>query len=141
MNSPFYRVAHLLNWSPLRRRAVSECLPRGARGIHRVVSYLRIRFEEISACETTIEMIDDNGNIEIVLVEDNGKILQSFTVKAKTKCLRRLKDIAAYNVAKHISSEYDLDYLDIPTTLKPLVKTFIVTYSGNYIIEHGQYLE
>ena len=46
-----------------------------------------------------------------------------------------MKDIAAYNVAKHISSEYDLDYLDIPTTLKPLVKTFIVTYSGNYIIE------
>ena len=109
--------------------------------IHRVVSYLRKRFEEISAYEATIEMIDENGNIEIVMVEDNGKILQSFTVKAKRKRLRRLKDIAAYNVAKHISSEYDLDYLDIPTTLKPLVKTFIVTYSGNYIIEFGQYLE
>ena len=51
------------------------------------------------------------------------------------------EDIAAYNVAKHISSEYDLDYLDKPTTLKPLVKTFIVSYSGNYIIEFGQYLE
>ena len=34
MNSHFYGVAHLLNWSPLRRRAVSECPPRGARGIH-----------------------------------------------------------------------------------------------------------
>ena len=56
--------------------------------IHRVVSYLRIRFEEISACETTIEMIGENGNIEIVIVEDNGKILQSFIVKAKRKRLR-----------------------------------------------------
>ena len=59
--------------------------------IHRVVSYLRIRFEKISACESTIEMIDENGNIEIVIVEDNGKILQSFIVKAKRKRLRRLK--------------------------------------------------
>ena len=111
--------------------------------IHRVVSYLRIRFEEISACESTIEMIEENGNIEIVIVEVSGKIFHSFIVKAKRKRLRRLKDIAiaAYNVATHISSEYDLDYLDIPTTLKPLVKTFIVTYSGNYIKEFVQYLE
>jgi hypothetical protein len=39
------------------------------------VSYLRKRFEEISAYEATIEMIDENGNIEIVIVEDDGKIL------------------------------------------------------------------
>ena len=64
-------------------------------------------------------MIDENGNIEIVIVEDKWKILQSFIVKAKRKHLRRLKDIAAYNDAKHISFEYDLDYLDMPTTLKP----------------------
>ena len=37
LNSHFYGVSHLLNWSPLRRRAVSECPPRGARGIPRDV--------------------------------------------------------------------------------------------------------
>ena len=43
-------------------------------------------------------MIDENGNIEIVIVENSGKILQSFILKAKRKRLRRLKDIGAYNV-------------------------------------------
>ena len=38
---------------------------------------------------------------------------------------------------KHFPTEYDLDYLDIPSTLKPLDKTFIVTHS---LIENGQYL-
>ena len=103
--------------------------------IHRVVHYLRIRLQEINAYESTINMIDENGNIEIIIEEFNEDIFQSFTLKAKRKRLRRLKDIAAYNVAKQISSEDYVEYLELPTTLKSLVKTFIVTYSGNYIID------
>ena len=80
-------------------------------------------------------MIDDNGNIEIVIVENSGEILQSFTLKAKRKRLRRLKEIAAFNVTQHLQSEDDVDSLNIPKTLKPLVTLFIVTYSGNYIID------
>ena len=80
-------------------------------------------------------MIDENGNIEIIIEEFNKDIFQSFTLKAKRKRLRSLKDIAAFNVAKQISSEDYLEYLELPSTLKSLVKTFIVTYSCNYIID------
>ena len=103
--------------------------------IHRVVNYLNIKFEELNACESTIEMINANGNIEIEVTETIGEIYQSFTLKAKRKRLRRLKEIAAFNVAKHIYSEDDLNILEMPKTLKPLVKTFIISYSGNYIID------
>ena len=89
--------------------------------IHRVVQYLKIRLEELNAYDSYIEMIDDNGNIEIVIIENSGEIIQSFTLKAKRKRLRRLKEIAAFNVAKHIYSEDDLNILEIPKTLKPLV--------------------
>ena len=103
--------------------------------IHRVVHYLRKRLQEINAYESTLNMIDENGNIEIIIEEFNEDIFQSFTLKAKRKRLRSLKDIAAFNVAKQISSEDYLEYLELPTTLKSLVKTFIVTYSGNYMID------
>ena len=103
--------------------------------IHRVVQYLKIRLEELNAYDSYIEMIDDNGNIEIVIIENSGEIIQSFTLKVKRKRLRRLKEIAAFNVTQHLQSEDDVDSLNIPKTLKPLVKLFIVTYSGNYMID------
>ena len=39
--------------------------------------------------------IDENGNVEIVLSEDNKFILQNFRVRGRRKWLRRLKDEAA----------------------------------------------
>ena len=59
MNSHFYGVAHLLNWSPLRRRAVSECPPRGAHGISTIYTVL-----------AGLELPWKNECMEPVLLED-----------------------------------------------------------------------
>ena len=77
--------------------------------IHRVVHYLRERFEEIKDYDIYTEMIDENGNFEVVIVEKSGEIRQSFMLKAKRKRLRRLRDVAAFNVAQHLQSEDDVD--------------------------------
>ena len=47
-----------------------------------------------------IENIDENGNLETGLSENNDFIFQSFTIRARRKRLRRLTDIAAYNVGQ-----------------------------------------
>ena len=57
---------------------------------------------------------------------------QGFEVKAKRKRLRKLKDIAAYNVAKFIVSENDIETLDLPNSLQSLVSKFLDIYSGDY---------
>ena len=77
--------------------------------------------------------IDENGNVEIVLSEDNEYISQTFTVRASRKRLRRLKDIAAYNVGQCLLCESDVDQLILPQTLQILFKKFINTYSGDYL--------
>ena len=80
-------------------------------------------------------MIDDNGNMEIMIIEDTKDMLQGFTAKARRRRLRRLKDIAAFNLAQHLASEDEIESLNIPESVKPLVKKFLVTFSGNYIID------
>ena len=55
-----------------------------------------------------------NGNVEIVLSKDNEYILQSFTLRANRKKLRRLKDIAAYNVGQSLVCEIDVDHIMLP---------------------------
>ena len=55
-------------------------------------------------------------------------------LKQEGRGLRRLKDIAALNVAKYLDCEGDLNYLNLPITLKPIVKKFLITYSGDYMI-------
>ena len=52
--------------------------------------------------------IDENGKVEIVLTEDNEYILQSFTLGASRRRLKRLKDIAAYNVGRCLVCEIDV---------------------------------
>ena len=72
--------------------------------------------------------IDENGN-----VEDDEYILQSFTLRASRRRLRRLKDIAAYNVGQCLAGESDVDHLILPQILQILVKNYINTYSGHYL--------
>ena len=103
--------------------------------IHKVVKYMTENFENIHGFDVAIDTIDENGNIEITVTEDTEDIFQGFTVKAKRKRLRRLQDIAAFNLAQHLVSEVEVESLNIPQTLIPIVKRFLVTYSGSYIID------
>ena len=92
-------------------------------------------FENIHGYDVAIDTIDENGYIEIAITEDTEDIFQGFTVKAKRKRLRRLQDIAAFNLAQHLVSEVEVESLNIPQTLIPIVKRFLVAYSGSYIID------
>ena len=103
--------------------------------IHKVVKYMTENFENIHGFDVAIDTIDENGNIEITITEDTEDIFQGFTVKAKRKRLRRLQDIAAFNLAQHLVSEVEVESLNIPQTLISVVKRFLVTYSGSYIID------
>lgn len=103
--------------------------------IHRVVKYMTENLENVNGFDVTIDTIDENGNIEIAITEETEDIFQGFIVKAKRKRLRRLQDIAAFNLAQHLVSEAEVESLNIPKTLIPLVKRFLVTYSGSYIID------
>ena len=76
--------------------------------IHKVVKYITENFENIHGFDVTIDTIDENGNIEITITEDTEDIFQGFIVKAKRKCLRRLQDIAAFNITQHVVSEAEV---------------------------------
>ena len=76
-----------------------------------------------------------NGNLEIGRLENNEHIFQSFTIRASRKRLRRLKEIAAYNVGQCLSSDSDIEHLNLPQTLDALVNKFINTYSGDYLTD------
>ena len=56
-------------------------------------------------------------------------------MKARRRRLRKLKDISAFNLAQHLASEGEIESLNIPESVKSLVKKFLVTFSGNYIID------
>ena len=103
--------------------------------VHKVVEQIGTNFGKIHDADVTLEMIDDNGNMEIMIIEDTKDMLQGFTVKARRRRLRRLKDIAAFNLAQHLASEDEIESLNIPESVKPLVKKFLVTFSGNYMID------
>ena len=55
--------------------------------------------------------------------------------KGRRRRLRRVKDISAFNFAQHLASEGKIESFNIPESVKPLVKKFLVTFSGNYLIE------
>ena len=56
-NSHFYGVAHFLNWSPLWRRAVCECSPRGARGIYLVSQTCVMTLPDYSKSKLALSLV------------------------------------------------------------------------------------
>ena len=51
--------------------------------VHRGVEKIGSHFGRIDDIDVTLEMIDDNGNMEIMKTEDTRDMLQGFTVKAR----------------------------------------------------------
>ena len=74
--------------------------------IHRVVQNMQASFENLNGFNTTLEMIDENGNMELMITLDTEDTFTGFKIKAKRKRLRRLKDIAAFNLAKHLEAQF-----------------------------------
>jgi hypothetical protein len=75
-----------------------------------------------------VEEIDDIGNLTITIEESSPTIFQEFTIEADTRTLIRLEDIAAYNVARSLLDNNDLDILQLPRSLNTLVASFLDTY-------------
>ena len=71
------------------------------------------------------------------LHEDFPTLMKGYQITAKRKRLRTLKEIAAYNVAKCISSNSDVQILHIPLSLYKLVSIFLDTYSGVYMCKYN----
>ena len=90
--------------------------------VHKVVEHIVRDFGELNDVDATLEMIDDNGNMEIMITEDTKDMFQGFKVTARRRRLRKLKEISAYNLAQHLASEGDIESLNIPESVKPLVK-------------------
>jgi hypothetical protein len=91
--------------------------------IHTVVENLKRKLEAIENVD--VETINENGNIEVEISESNDDILQDFTIRAKRKKIRRLKDVAAYNVAQYLSCHSDVEDLEVPISLRKLVRPFV----------------
>ena len=96
-----------------------------------MVDCIGSEFGKIDNIEATLEMIDDNG----MITEDTQDMLQGFKVKARRRRLRRLKEISAFNIAQHLAGEGDMESLNIQESVKPLMKKFLVAFSGNYMID------
>jgi hypothetical protein len=100
--------------------------------MHSIVTNINIQLELLENSSSYLDLIDDNGNIIIQHDETFSTFAQGFRLKARRKRLRKLKDIAAYNVAKYIASESDVKVLEIPCSLHSLISIFLDTYSGDY---------
>ena len=103
--------------------------------MHTVVETLNYKLEAIEIADAYVETIDENGNIEIELSESTDELLQAFTIRAKRKKLRSLKDVAAYNVGQCLSCHSDVEDLQVPISLRKLVETFVIKFSGDYIFD------
>ena len=82
--------------------------------IHEIVKNFNKHFETDEDIDAYFKNIDENGNLEIGLSENNEYIFQSFTIRASRIRLRILKEIAAYNVGQWLSSDRDLEHLHLP---------------------------
>jgi hypothetical protein len=84
--------------------------------------------ELLEAESAFVEEIDDIGNLTIIIEESSPTLFQEFTILADIKTLKRLEDIAAYNVARSLLDNNDLDSLQLPRNLNKLVASFLDTY-------------
>ena len=100
--------------------------------VHSVVSEINKTLQSFENAESYMESIDDNGNITIHLDESFPTLFQGFKITAKRKRIRNLREIAAFNVAKYISSENYVKKLKIPSSLYKLITVFLDTYSDDY---------
>ena len=68
---------------------------------------------------------------------DKDDLIQGFAIKEKRRLVRRLMDLAAFNIAQYLKSESDVDYLEVTRNLKKIVKQFLVIYSADYIADQN----
>ena len=90
-------------------------------------------FETFKDNHAYIKNIEENGNLEIDLWENNEFLFQSFKIQVSRKKIRRLKEITAYNMGQSLSTDSDIEHLFLPSTFDVWVKQFINTYSGDLI--------
>ena len=76
-----------------------------------------------------LDWIDENGNIVINLYEISSSVHQEFKITARRKKLRRLEQIAAFNVATQLSCQSNTKELPLPKPMKKLLNMYIDTYS------------
>ena len=101
--------------------------------VHTVVLVTNRKLGEIDSGSCTIDHVSPNGDISIDLHEKFPTLMKGYKILAKRKRLRTLKQIAAYNVAKYISSISDIKQLEIPQILQKSVSMFMDTYSGDFM--------
>ena len=95
--------------------------------IHSVVTKIEDKIKSLSNCY--LEWIDENDNILINLHEISSTVHQEFEITARRKKLRRLEQIAAFNVATQLSCQSDTKELPLPKPMKKLVNMYIDTFS------------
>ena len=83
------------------------------------------RLELLKNTFSYVDWIDPFGNIQITIEEVSPTLFQQFTISADRKQLKRLEEIAAYNVARLITDKSDLENFLLPRTLKRLVAPFL----------------
>ncbi len=76
-----------------------------------------------------LDWIDENGDIVINLHEISSTVHQEFEITAKRKKLRRLEQIAAFNVAKQLSCQSDKKEHQLPKPMKILINLYVDTFS------------
>ena len=79
------------------------CLGGGRDLARRTLACTVAHSETVEDIEAYIEIIDENGNLEIALSENNEYVFQNFTIRASRKRVIRLKEIAAYYVGQCLS--------------------------------------
>ena len=95
--------------------------------IHSVVAKIEEQIKSLTDCY--LDWIDENGNIVINLYEISSSVHQEFKITARRKKLRRLEQIAAFNVATQLSCQSDTKEFPLPKPMKKLINMYIDTFS------------